>query len=945
LTARITATMPKTRQEINAWLKARVLEQHTTVWSGKCTAIADLGIDSLSAIDLVGAIEQWLGVAVPSAFLSELTDTDELIQAIEALQTDRSPDTAGQSAYGNYVNPYLAAKLAQLKIDRTFVKAQGAYLFDREGRRYIDFMAQYGALPFGHHPPEIWAAIEALREDSEPIFAQPSLSLSTGELARRLISLAPRGLRYVTFSNSGAEAVEAALKMARQVTGRQGILSTRHGFHGKTFGALSATGNPQYQKHFGLPLPHFDAIAHGDLAALEATLVSQPGEYAAFIVETIQGEGGVRVSPPGYLRQAKVLCQRYGVLLIVDEVQTGLGRTGALFSCEAEDVCPDILTLAKALGGGVVPIGATLCTEAAYGEMFALKHSSTFAGNALAARAGLATLDLLTREDGALLRNVVREGQYLRERLDSIRARHPWLVEDVRGRGFMLGLCFTSDRSSWPENFLGIVAEKEELAQFVASYLLNVEGVRLAPTLNGGNVLRIQPPLNATHEQCVAVADALERTVDKLALRQTGDFYRAILRCKASPQTPLAVPAQPPRAPAVLGVSAANRFAFLLHPLDERGYADYDLSLATLEPAELREFSDSMAGLLDPVVGTTIEIQSLTGATARGDFIMISYTAEQLKGMAQSDVLKVLNKGMSLARERGASIVGLGAYTSIVSAGGTQLANAHTTITSGNSYTAVSAIEALDDAVERSDGGWLDKTVGIVGAAGAIGSCMAMLLSERAPRVVLIGNPAHEASVGRQRLMRVALSLIDHVRAAKVQDWTPGSLADVIAKAAAGTDFSAEAIVAAMEDKGQLILTSSIRVAAITNVVVTATSFPHNLIDDDLLPYGAIVCDISRPRSVSESILSRRPDVLVIDGGLIALPYQTRVGPYGVEDGTSYACMAETMLLALEGDFRDTSLGGSLDVAEVKRQQALARKHGFSLAGLKSFGRPLPLAT
>lgn len=938
----------KNKPEIIAWLRAHVLKERNVNWQGERVALADFGIDSLSAVELVCALDRWLGAEVPSDFLVGIADTDALVEAVEHLSARPAEQPAAHaSAYETYVNPYLAGKLAQLKIDRTFTHAEGAYLFDEQGRRYLDFMAQYGALPFGHHPAEIWSAVQQLRGDGEPVFSQPSLLYSSGQLAQRLIELAPRGLRYVTFSNSGAEAVEAALKMARHATGRLGILSTRHGFHGKTFGALSATGNPDYQTHFGLPLADFDCTEHGNLEALDACLAARPNHYAAFIVETIQGEGGIQVAPAGYLRAAKELCQRHGVLLIVDEVQTGLGRTGALFSCDSEGVSPDILTLAKALGGGLVPIGATLCSAAAYSEKFALKHSSTFAGNALAARAGLATLDLLTRDDGALLRHVAVQGAYLRARLEEMRARHPWLIQEVRGRGFMLGLCFTGSRAPWPENFLGIAAEEGELAQFVSSYLLNVERVRLAPTLNGGNVLRIQPPLNATHEQCVAAADALSRTVDVVASRQTGQFYRAILRGEAPPE-PLAhrppqqpAGAEPPRQGAPF--EPAHRFGFLLHPLDASGYSDYDTSLALLDADELREFSISMEGLLDPVVGSSVEIESSTGARARGDFIMISHTAEQLKTMPQRDALKVLNKGIELARSRGAAIVGLGAYTSVVSGGGAQLANPHTMLTSGNSYTVVSAIEALDHALQRTGGRWQEKIVGVVGAAGAIGSCMAMLLAERAPSLVLIGNPAHGAKAGRERLLGVARALVSHVQGAQEKDWLPSSLASEIAQRAGDRETSIDAVLQSLELAGQLILTSGIHAAAMANVVVTATSFPGHLIDDDLLPQGAIICDISRPRSIGKSILQRRPDMLVIDGGIISLPGRPRVGPYGIEDGTSYACMAETMLLALEGNFRDTSLGASLNVAEVKRQQVLARKHGFSLANLQSFGERMAL--
>jgi acetylornithine/succinyldiaminopimelate/putrescine aminotransferase/predicted amino acid dehydrogenase/acyl carrier protein len=940
----------KTRREIADWLRAcaaGLRSEHPVEWDGDCVALADLGIDSLAAAELVCSLEDWLGVDVPSSFLDGLADTDALITAVEQLDA-RCAGAASVAAgaafsdYERFVNPHLASKLYQLKIARTFVRAQGCWLYDAQGVAHLDFMAQYGALPFGHHPREIWQALEDLREDAEPIFAQPSLSASSGRLARHLIEIAPRGLRYVTFSNSGAESVEAALKMARHATGRAGILSTHGGFHGKTFGALSATGNPDYQVHFGLPIPEFDCIAYGDERVLEATLAGAPGRYAAFIVETIQGEGGVLVAPPGYLRAAKELCAHHGTLLIVDEVQTGLGRTGSMFSCDDEGVCPDILTLAKALGGGVVPIGATLCTEAVYSEKFALKHSSTFAGNALAARAGLASIALLTRDGGALLKNVTTQGAYLRERLEAIRARHPWLVEEVRGRGFMLGLRFTSDRRWWPENFLGIAAEQCELAQFVAAYLLNVERVRLAPTLNGGNVLRIQPPLNATHEHCVMAADALERTVKMIASRRTGDFYRAILRGQACEAATVAAPLLPEPTAARTDTVEASRFAFLLHPLDERGYADYDTSLASLELDELREFSSTMAGLLDPVVGSSVEIESATGARARGDFILISYTADQLKCMPQRQALQVLGKGLALARGRGAAIVGLGAYTSIVSGGGAQLANAETRLTSGNSYTVVSAIEALDEAVDLRDLAWEEATVAVVGAAGAIGSCLALLLAERAPRLVLVGNPMHKAEIGRDRLMAVARMLVEHVLATPTAH-RAGSLARHVADL---LDVGATApgdIAEVIERDGSLILTSSLHAVSLANVVVTATSFPGSLFDHDVLRRRAIVCDISRPRSVGPEVVARRPDLLVIDGGVITLPNRPRVGPYGIEDGTSYACMAETMLLALEGDFRDTSLGPALDVREIKRQQLLARKHGFAPARLRVVG-PIELA-
>jgi predicted amino acid dehydrogenase len=230
----------------------------------------------------------------------------------------------------------------------------------------------------------------------------------------------------------------------------------------------------------------------------------------------------------------------------------------------------------------------------------------------------------------------------------------------------------------------------------------------------------------------------------------------------------------------------------------------------------------------------------------------------------------------------------------------------------------------------------------VVGAAGAIGACMVMLLSERAPRLVLIGNPAHEPAIGRERLLAIARSMVRHALADPSRGVEAASLAaQIVEHSASGA--TPEEMLLALESSGRLILTASIQAAAMADVIVAATSFPGQLFNPDLMARNAVICDVSRPRSIGESILQRRPDVLVIDGGIVALPGRPRIGPYGLEDGTSYACMAETMLLALEGDPQDTSLGHALDAAEVQRQQRLARKHGFSLSSLRSFGRPVKL--
>ncbi len=549
------------------------------------------------------------------------------------------------------VNPYLADLLSRLWLDKRFVQGEGCDLIDDQGKRYLDFMAAYGALPFGFNPSEIWQSLMEVQRTGEPSFVQPSILDAAGELAEQLLAIAPANLRYVTFANSGTEAVEAAIKMCRAATGRLGILSTRNSFHGKTLGALSATGNPHYQQDFGAPIDTFHAIPFGDAEALRQELEARPGYYAAFLVEPIQGEGGVVVPPEGYLKEVRDLCTRAGVLLILDEIQTGLGRTGTLFACESEGVQPDVMTLAKALGGGLLPIGAVLASAGAYTETFALKHSSTFAANALACRAGLATLRLLTRDDNALVRRVARIGARLKDGLLALQRQFPQLIAEVRGRGLLLGIRFSNDRDLWPEGLLGVALEQEFFTPLFASYLLNVEGVRVAPTLNGKSVIRIEPALTVTWPQCERLLAALERTLAMFAAGDTGRILALIMagRAEALPAT-VSVPKPWVR---VRPQPAERRFAFLMHPLEYANAVDLDPSLAYLDEASLETVVRNVAALVEPFVVSQGRIVSTTGETIYGEFITLPRTAEELAGMHRKEASEYVRRALHLARDRG----------------------------------------------------------------------------------------------------------------------------------------------------------------------------------------------------------------------------------------------------------------------------------------------------
>ncbi|MGB9887115.1 MAG: aspartate aminotransferase family protein [Moorellales bacterium] len=452
----------------------------------------------------------------------------------EALQMDR----AGISRlYKEHVNPGLATILGLLDFDKRFVRAQGPYLWDGEGNRYLDCLGAYGALNLGHNPPEVLAAIERVRE--RPNLVQASLNPLAAALAHNLAEVAPGKLQHCFFCNSGAEAVEGALKLARAATGRTDIIYCEGSFHGKTLGALSVTGREKYQRPFEPLIPGCRCIPYGDLAALEQALKAGPA--AAFIVEPIQGEGGIVVPPEGYLAGARELTSRYGALLIVDEVQTGLGRTGALFACDHEKVVPDILCLAKSLGGGVMPVGAFLTTaeiwQRAYGGLDkSLLHTSTFGGNTWAMAAGLAALKALV--EGNLAEEARQKGEFLRRRLAERVEKHP-MVSAIRGRGLMIGIEFVGKGKGLWDRLTGGLAgrlREEYTASLVAGVLLNQYRILTAYTLNNPNVIRLEPPLTVTYEDLEAVVAALEEILSQhgsfgsLALASGRTVLRSLVR-------------------------------------------------------------------------------------------------------------------------------------------------------------------------------------------------------------------------------------------------------------------------------------------------------------------------------------------------------------------------------------------------------------------------------
>jgi ornithine--oxo-acid transaminase len=425
-------------------------------------------------------------------------------------------DPVAATSYSTYVNPQWVRLLDLLQMNVPYERCLGCELFTADGRRVLDFLSGYCVHNVGHNHP---AVVSALRDELErcgPAMIQTQVAARAGELGEQLCRRAGGGLTKVFFGSSGSEGVEAAIKFARATTGRMGLLACRGAFHGLTCGALSLMDDAFWRADFGPMLPGTMTIPFNDLAALEEQLKTR--RFAAFFAEPIQSEAGVRVPDGEYLRAAQVLCQRYGSLLVLDEVQTGLHRTGPFLSAHSLGVTPDLVILAKALSGGLIPVSAVLMTEAVYDAVYgslrrAIVHTSTFSENGLAMRAGLATLAVLeseklgdrTREKGARLKQSLRD------------ALAPFeMVKEIRGEGLLLGIEFSAPRQlrlRLPfEAFQRI--HPAMFGQILVMRMFRNHGMLTQICGNNFAVLKVAPPLVVTDEQIEAFVSAIAQVVE-----------------------------------------------------------------------------------------------------------------------------------------------------------------------------------------------------------------------------------------------------------------------------------------------------------------------------------------------------------------------------------------------------------------------------------------------
>jgi ornithine--oxo-acid transaminase len=433
-----------------------------------------------------------------------------LAEIISARQSEQ------YALHQSYVNPKLARALGIIGFDKTWVKGEGAYLWDDSGTQYLDLLAGYSVYNLGRNHPAIKQAIHEILDLDRPNMVKMDCPLLAGLLAEALMKRMPAGLEAVFFANSGAEAIETAVKMARAATKRPRFLYLDHAFHGLTIGTLSLNGANDFRSGFEPLIPGFDAVTMDNLEILEKEL--RKGDVAGFVFEPIQGKG-VYIPQDGYLPEAQRLCRKYGTLFICDEVQVGMGRSGRFLCSEYWGLEPDIVTLAKSLGGGYIPVSATIARRNIHEKMFnSLKrcqvHSTTFGQNDLAMAAGLATLNVMDEEN--LVERSAQMGEKLLNGLSGLMEKHD-LIADVRGKGLMIGIEFAKPQSLKLKTAWATAesAEKGMFAQLVVMSLMRDHHILVQVGGPGVNIIKLLPPLIIEDQEVNQVISAFDAVLSE----------------------------------------------------------------------------------------------------------------------------------------------------------------------------------------------------------------------------------------------------------------------------------------------------------------------------------------------------------------------------------------------------------------------------------------------
>jgi acetylornithine/succinyldiaminopimelate/putrescine aminotransferase/predicted amino acid dehydrogenase len=791
--------------------------------------------------------------------------------------------------YGRFCRPNLVELLKAMGVGAPYERAEGDFLWqNRDGRlvKVLDLVGGYGALLFGHNHPELVNELQRALCDKTPMLAQGSVRSSAGKLAR-VLNERLGGDYMVIFTNSGTETVEAAMKHAYLERERPVFWAVKGGFHGKTLGSIQLTWS--YAAPFKKLGPSVKYLDPDDPRTWEEAAQSLD-EVAGVVVEPIRGEGGIKALPSQFAAWLSETTKKAGIPLIADEIQTGMGRTGHFLGSQLVGLDPDYVCLSKALGGGLVKIGALLIKRERFVDEFSMIHTSTFAEDELSCRVALKALEILDRDQ--LPEKCAEAGEYLLDGLHALKAEFPEQVKEVRGAGLMLGLELR-DHSNSPSNTFLMLSRQKYFGYAASAYLLMVHNVRVAPTLSEPFTLRLEPSAYITQESMDLCLGALRDYCELLRCEDAAPLVRQQL---GKPQAPFVD--YRGYHPSTRQESKTDlQVGFLGNLIGPESVEVFDPSLASLPFDDLESYLSQSAQFIAPCVYDSVNVKSDAGGEVHLRFVGLGITAAQIMDAMKNDswkwVLEKVREGVDLAAEEGCTVVGLGGHTSIVSANGLYLRGCKPAITSGNALTVGMAIMAVQRAVKKLGICTQCASVAVVGATGNIGSTCATILARDFGEVYLVGR-----SLTTPRLLTVAED---------IRNAAPGK---------------------------KVHLADNLDVLKRCSVVVSASNAAHALIYPEHLARGpVVVCDISVPGDVHESVSEQRPDAEVIHSPLVKLPHNPdfKIAGIPLRKGHVLPCMAETLLMGLENAKTNGSYG-QITPERVRHMCQVAQKHGFTLA-------------
>lgn len=876
----------------------------------------------------------------------------------------------GEPVHAQYSNNVAAGQLCKALSDR---------LFDANGQEYVVTLASSGTeaieAAIKHAKMEYRArASQIAREDAN------IAALIIDEHARQDDVTIEEGLLARMSAKWGVEieSLDALYEYCSQlnlrtVAAEPVFLGLTHAFHGMTSGALSLTASADFREPIGWMGVRARLVSQSpeDLeAAVEAerttlfaltmdaerrvTIRERPWHrVCGLFVEPIQGEGGIRPVQPEFLEAARAKADEAGFPIVVDEIQCGMGRTGKFTAAETLGLRGDYYAFSKSLGGGLSKVSALAVREPRYQPDFGYVHGSTYAEDAPGCRVALETLKIIERDE--LLRACAVKGELLASKLRALKARHPTVIDDVRGAGLMLGVQIASQKDS-PSLVMRVISgsDPEMFNQLIAGYLLNVWHIRIAPTKTR-NTIRFLPSAYITEAEMDRVVEAFDAVCTIIERVAVGRLVKYLVEPNADPHEPVRdwrddYPVLTDDEPA-----GETRVAHLGHIEDDETMLMIEPSLGEVDKAQREALLWRLFRFARPAIGQRARITTATGASVHLSIIGLLLTGEMFESMMRSDdrelLLLKIEEAVQLARKEGCKVVGFGGYTSIVTLNCTAVATPDITLTSGNAFTAALGIEGVGACAEAQGLDLATATVGIVGAKGNIGSISARILAERSPNIVLIGRDATD------ELFQTVAHAIFGDAWRRIMDDPDGQHAGVakeirhtatvqdllrdphsIPRDCTGGKIVMERLDAELGGQPWVVSSDDMSALRACDVIVSTTSAAQPVIyPEHLSDRAKVISDIAMPRDVAPSVRVERPDIRIISGGLAKLPNADGFSMTGTKlpAGYVYGCVAETTLLGVEGYDRNFSFG-EMTKSQVDTIRALAKKHGYGLGLIES---------